>query len=184
MRNKIIISLFSCLILLQIAVPLSMIMKRESTLKEGILFRFKTAPVDPYDAFRGRYVALQVEASRVPQPPGLKVENRQRIYASVTVDKDGFATISQITNHKPDKGPYLSAQVWYATGKEVILDLPIDRYYMEEKAAPRAEKLYRQHSANDKKDAYVTVRIKDGFVVTEGLYIDGRKIEDILKTTR
>ncbi len=60
MKNKILIAAFFCVALLQIYTPVSMIIARESTLKEGVLFRFKTAPVDPYDAFRGRYVALRV----------------------------------------------------------------------------------------------------------------------------
>lgn len=182
MKNKILIGAFFCVVLLQIATPLSMIVKRESTLKEGVLFRFKTAPVDPYDAFRGRYVALQVKENRVPQSQvDLKLERGQQVYAQIIVDKDGFAIVSQITTQKPDKGSYLSSQVRYTTGKEVILDLPIDRYYMEEKAAPRAEKIYREHSRQDKKDAYVTVKIKDGFGVVEGLYVGGQKIEDLIK---
>ena len=184
MKNRLFIAAFSCVVILQIFIPLSMIIVRESTLKEGVLFRFKTEPVDPYDAFRGKYVALRVEADKVPQPPDLKVERGQKIYASIGVDKDGFAVVSQITTQKPSKGSYLFASVKYTTGKEVILDLPIDRYYMEEKAAPRAEELYRQHSAQDKKDAYVTVRIKDGFPVVEGLYVGGQKIEDMVKTEK
>ena len=35
-----------------------MIARREMTLRNGVVCRFLTAPVDPYDAFRGRYVAL------------------------------------------------------------------------------------------------------------------------------
>lgn len=184
MKNKILIAGFFCVALLQIFTPLSMIIARESTLKEGVLFRFKTAPVDPYDAFRGRYVALRVEANSVPLSRGVKVENGQAVYAFIGVDKDGFAIVSQISTQKPGKGSYLSAQVRYKTGKYVILDLPIDRYYMEEKAAPRAEELYRRYSTSDKKDAYVTVKIKDGFGVVEGLYVGGQKIEDLIKTHR
>ena len=32
-----------------------MIIRRELTLRRGRVCRFLTAPVDPYDAFRGRY---------------------------------------------------------------------------------------------------------------------------------
>lgn len=182
MKNKIIISVFSCLVLLQIATPLSMIMKRESALKDGTLFLFKTAPVDPYDAFRGRYVILQIRENRVPHPqPDLKLEHGQKVYAQIVVDKDGFAKITKVTTQRPKGIPYLSAQIGYRLAEEVIVDLPIDRYYMEEKAALRAEKIYREHSRQDKRDAYVTVKIKDGFGVVEGLYVGGQKIEDLIK---
>jgi uncharacterized membrane-anchored protein len=182
MKNKIIISVFSCLVLLQIATPLSMIMKRESTLKEGTLFRFKTAPVDPFDAFRGRYVALQIEESRVSlNKVSPELEHGQNAYAHIVVDKDGFAKISQVTALKPKGAPYLSVRIGYKGTKDMTIDFPIDRYYMEENAAPRAEKLYRRHSRQDAKDAYVTVKIKDGFGVIEGLYVAGQKIEDLIK---
>lgn len=181
MRKKIIIGLFSSLILLQIAAPLSMIAKREAVLRNGTAFRFKTAPVDPYDAFRGRYVALRMEASQVRKPPGLDLRYGQKVYAQIVADEQGFAKISQITTQKPQGLPFLTAKVNYSLATEVFLDLPIDRYYMEEKAAPRAEQIYREHSGGDKRDAYVLVRIKDGFAVIEGLYIGGQRIEGALK---
>ena len=56
MKSKLIIGLFLGVSFIQIITPLSMIIKRESVLKNGGQFKFKTAPVDPYDAFRGRYV--------------------------------------------------------------------------------------------------------------------------------
>ena len=38
----------------QLAVPAWMIAGRELTLREGQVFKFRTRPVDPADAFRGR----------------------------------------------------------------------------------------------------------------------------------
>lgn len=78
MRKNLIILLFAILALAQIASPLSMIVKRELVLKNGIPFRFKTIPQDPADPFRGRYVALRIEASNVPKPLNpiiLKIKN-------------------------------------------------------------------------------------------------------------
>ena len=181
MRKKLIIGLFSGLILAQIVVPLSMIGKRESVLKNGVPFRFKTAPVDPYDAFRGRYVALGVEANKATKPQGVDLRRGQKVYAHIIVDETGYAKISQITTQKPKDPAFLTAKVSYFSGNDVFLILPIDRYYMEEKAAPRAEQVYRKHSGRDKNDAYVIVRIKDGFAVVEGLYVGGQRIEEVLK---
>jgi uncharacterized membrane-anchored protein len=184
MRKELLIGLFSGLILLQIATPLSMIVKRESVLKNGMPFRFKTVPVDPYDAFRGRYVALRVEASKVIKPQGVNLKYGQKIYALIAVDEQGFAKISQITTRKPQGATYLPAKVLYFSKDEVTIDLPIDRYYMEEKAAPLAEKIYREHNRRGKQDAYVMARIKDGFVVIESLYVGGKRIEEVLKNIK
>ena len=67
-NNKYIIGLFLCLFAVQIAVPVYMIVNREKTLVLGKQFKFHTVPVDPYDAFRGRYVALAVQQDSAPVP--------------------------------------------------------------------------------------------------------------------
>ena len=184
MKKKLIVGLFAGLIALQIAVPVSMIVKRESTLKTGTVFRFKTAPVDPYDAFRGRYVAIRADVNKVSKPEGMNLKYRQKVFAQLTVDEKGFAQVSKITLQRPKDSAYLSASVAYPVGNDVGLDLPIDRYYMEEKAATRAEQAYREHSRRDKQDAYVVVRVKDGFAVIEGLYVGDQRIEDVVRQSR
>jgi len=181
MKNRLIISLFSLLVLAQIIVPFSMIARREAILKTGEQFRFKTEPVDPYDAFRGRYVALKLEAEKVPQPSGLNLKYDQKVYAQITIDEEGFARFSALSIERPHHASYIEAKLGYYSGKDVFLRLPIDRYYMEEKSAPLAEKIYREHSQSDKKDAYIIVRVKDGLAVIEGLYIEGKRIEDLVK---
>ncbi len=184
MRRKYIFGLFALLIVVQIALPVSMIAKREATLKNGVVFRFKTAPVDPYDAFRGRFVALRVEVNSISKPMGVDLKYGQKVFAQLTVDANGFAKISAISLQRPKAGDYLAATVGYCHENSVNLNLPFDRYYMEEKAASHAEQVYREHSRRDQQDAYVIVRIKDGFAVVEGLYIGGSKIEEILRRTK
>lgn len=181
MRKELIIGLFAGLIALQIALPVSMIAKRESTLKEGAVFRFKTAPVDPYDAFRGRYVTIRAEINKVSKPEGVDLKSGQKVYAQLTVDEKGLAQVLQIALQKPKDSAYLIASVTHPSGNDVGLNLPIDRYYMEETVAPRAEQAYREHSRRDKQDAYVIVRVKDGFAVIEGLYVGDQRIEDVVK---
>jgi uncharacterized membrane-anchored protein len=181
MKKELVVGLFAGLIAVQIGLPVSMIAKRESTLRDGAIFRFKTAPVDPYDAFRGRYVAIRAEINKVKKPEGMNLKYGQKVYAQLTVDEKGFAQVSQIAMQKPKDSAYLTASVTYPTGNDIGLNLPIDRYYMEEKAAPRAEQAYREHSRRDKQDAYVVVRVKDGFAVIEGLYVGDQRIEDAVR---
>jgi len=182
MNKKIIIGLFSCLVLIQIVTPLSMIGKREAVLKNGKQFKFKTAPVDPFDAFRGRYVALRIESDSVPNPGNTKFDHGQKVYAHITKDRQGFATFSTVTTKRPYVADYLITTVRYAYSKDkVFLDMPFDRYYMEEEAAPAAERAYRQHSRRKPKDAYITVRIKSGFAVLEELYVGGKPILEFIQ---
>lgn len=181
MKSRLIIGLFLCASFIQIVTPISMIAKRESVLKNGEQLKFKTAPVDPYDAFRGRYVALRVEEDYVPVIKELKLSSGQTVYALINIDDQGFAKFTTVTTKRPGEKLYLRTKVRYISGDRVYLDLPIDRYFMEEKSAPAAERIYQQHTQRDRQDAYVTVRIKDGFAVIESLYVGGQRIEDAVK---
>ncbi len=182
-NNKLIFAFFISIALSQITVPMSMLVSREIVLKNGMEFKFKTAPVDPYDAFRGRYVALRIEENKAPGQKGLFLKRGQKVYATIVTDEKGFAKFSGVVLSRPQGVPYIQAKVRYVWGeKEIYLDLPIDRYYMEEKAAPRAEKKYWEYySGHTNQDTYMVVRVKDGIAVIAGLYVAGEKIEDLLK---
>lgn len=184
MKSKLIISLFLCVSFVQIITPLSMIIKRESVLKNGGQFKFKTAPVDPYDAFRGRYIALRLEENYVPAIKETKFNRGQTVFAFIDIDNQGFARFTAATTVRPPDKPYIQTKALHVSGDKVYLDLPIDRYYMEETAAPAAERMYQELTQRGKQDAYVMVRIKDGFAVLESLYVGGRRIEDALRQQR
>ncbi|TBR19636.1 hypothetical protein EPO66_00585 [bacterium] len=182
MKNKgLIVGLFSLLALVQIIVPLSMISNKESIIRDGFEFKFKTAPIDPYDAFRGRYVWLSIKENDVAVPCGFNLKRGQTVYAFIEVGEDGFAKFSSITEEKPYGLPYIKTKASYVFKGKARLELPFERYYMEEGSAPKAEKIYRQHSNRDKQDAYLTVKIKDGQTAITGLYVAGERIEDAVK---
>jgi len=184
MKARLMIGLFLGLSFIQIATPLSMIVKREAALKDGEQFKFKTAPVDPYDAFRGRYVALRIEEDGAPAAAGAPLKGGQAVYALLTVDDQGFARIAAVTTVRPRQKSYIQTKVERVIDNIVYVSFPFDRYYMEEKAAPAAERLYLQQNQRGRQDAYVSVRIKDGFAVIENLYVGGKRIEDAVKQER
>ena len=150
------------MIIIQISLPAYLIIHKYDILRTGTEYKFKVRPVDPYDAFRGRYVSLNVNQA---------VEGYGK-YGVITVGKDGYAFVDRATDVKPIKEVYVKSQ------HKFRFSLPIDRYYMDEKMAPRAEALTSRSGAGE--EAYVTVRIKNGELVVSGLYIDGIAIEDII----
>ena len=139
MKKSLIIALFLSISIIQVITPLSMILKREYVLKNGEQFKFKTAPVDPYDAFRGRYVALRIQGDEISTQKELKLNNGQAIYAVINTDDQGFAKLVRVSIDRPHGEAYIQAKVKYAFGDKISLDLPIDRYYMDERAAPAAK---------------------------------------------
>lgn len=158
-------SLFSVLIitiLVQIIVPVSMIWSKYDVMKNGEEVKIKVAPIDPYDAFRGRYVSLWYEDD-------LEYEQRQGKYGVLEIDKDGFATVKKVVKEPPKDELFLTSK------DEDYFQIPLDRYYMEENLAPKAEEII-----SGEKEAYVTIRIKGEKSVLSGLYVDGKPVEEIL----
>ena len=180
MKTRLLLGLLGLALFAQLAVPASMILKRERVLAHGQAFKFRTAPVDPYDAFRGRFVALGFDQNSVVAPPGHDFARGQTVHVRLEDDADGFATLAEILRDRPDAAPYLTTKIQYVGGDMVHLRLPFDRFYMDEDAAPAAEQAYWKYSASSNRNAYVQVRIEKGFGVIEDLYVGGTPIRDYL----
>jgi uncharacterized membrane-anchored protein len=184
MSKTVRLGVFAVVAVAQLAVPAQMIFSRESVLHRGTLYKFRSQPIDPYDPFRGRYVTLSVESSQGPLPEGKRPSSGDTIYATLATDEVGFATIAATSMAAPEGGDYIRATAgWIDDGQGLVfVDLPIDRYYMNEWDAPAAERAYWEHSRAGQPDAYVTVRVYNGEVVVEGLFIADMPIEEYLKT--
>lgn len=178
------LALFCVVALAQIMAPYWMIVTRERILRDGRVFKFKTAPVDPYDAFRGRHVTLGFEAAQFKPSAGEEYERRQTVYGVLAEDVDGFAHFARLDRTPPSDAPYLRVRVQWQGKDDVRLGLPFDRYYLSEELAPEAERAYRSANAGREErkpvHAWAAVRVKDGNAVLEELYVDGRPIKDYL----
>ena len=109
--------LFAVCCAIQIAVPASMILRHEGTLADGSVYRFRCAPVDPVDPFRGRYVALAFEQSRFEGsvPDGL--DPGSTAYATLEQDTEGFAVISSLEETEPREGDYLKVRIEWSSDR-------------------------------------------------------------------
>jgi uncharacterized membrane-anchored protein len=167
---------FIFLALIQLAVPGSLIWKREQTLRRGSIWKFRTAPVDPVDAFRGRYVSLQfeVETQEISPPPNL--ESGQRVFVILRPNTEGFAEIDQVLSAPPARDDFIEAEL---SGKTV--SLPFDKYWVTERDAPAAEAAYRSQSRRDKRNAFVTVRVFRGEAAMEQLFLDNQPLGEFLR---
>lgn len=180
MSRRLVIVALVALALIQLAAPLRMIAKREDTLRTGELFRFRAAPIDPYDAFRGRYVALRMAANPVAVDDAGGYASGERVFVLLATDEEGFARPIGVERRRPPDAAYVEARVASPRGDgELWLDYPFDRYYMNEKLAPAAERAYQRRSGGVAGDAWVTVRIKRGFAVLEELYVGGAPIGEL-----
>lgn len=181
--RKLILLGFAVVVAAQLAVPAWMIAQHEQTLGNGQVFKFKTRPVDPADAFRGRYVWLSLEPSSVQVPNVHQWRSRQKAFAVLGADSDGFATVKRLDPAEPKGEPAVLVRVMWPDLKEgkVTIQWPgLDRYYMTEDKAPAAETAYREHSFRTNRDCHVTVRVHGSRAVIENLFIEDQPIHQWL----
>lgn len=183
--NKRLVIALAALAAVQLATPAYMLAGRERTLRTGEAFRFQTAPVDPYDAFRGRYVALSVGTTNVPWTgEAFKHRRGRTVYVTLAQGANGYAVLQQASPRRPAQGAYVRANAWgYAPGGQVNVRLPIDRFYLPEDEAPAAERAYREHSRRGNQEAEVVVRVRQGDMVIEDLLVEGKPIRAWLAGT-
>ena len=169
-------ALFALLCVAQIAVPLWMVRNAETTLSDGAVYLFRTAPVDPADLFRGRYVRLGFADLIVSSSEDW--EHGESVFAVLGRDDEGFARIVELVRDEPDGGDYLAVGVARNALGKVDVRLNNDRFYMEETLAPAAERAYARLR---QKPAWAEIRVLDGHGVISDVFIDGTRLADIAR---
>ena len=199
MARKWLIPVLLIVAFLQLLAVGERIYRYESVLSHGKRFLFKTAPVDPYDLFRGRYVAVSQENLKIPIEEG-RAEDfpyRSVAWAQLAVGPDGFARFASISRERTGGDEVKVRVAWAGQDSEshfaalgpnlerprkpgyfVNIEPPFDRYYMNEKSAPKAESAYRRASRDN---ACLAVRVADGVGVIEELLIDGMPVRQWLE---
>ena len=174
------LALWIVLALAQLAVPAWMIVGEERVLREGRQLKLHTRPVDPADVFRGRYVALGYAVEQVPRALVRgHLEYRDTAYLELRQGADGFGEVVALHKEKPAGDLVLKATVNFLTPETVGVELPFNRYYMDENLAPDAETAVRA-GGSEPSDAWVTIRVLGGRGVIEELYLGGRPVREFL----
>ncbi|HWR43017.1 GDYXXLXY domain-containing protein [Sporomusa sp.] len=179
--KKLLLSLFIGVALLQAAVPLYMAWRWENVLQTGRQFYWQTAPVDPYDAFKGRYVDLRFKENAGPIIDHDNLIMGQMVYAIIDENAEGKAYISGVSVNRPEKGSYVKVRAYANSQNTAHVILPFTRYYLPEDLAPAAEDAYRKSAG---KTGVAAVRIKDGYGVVEQLYIGEKTLYEFLRQSQ
>ena len=177
--------LFALTVLAQWAVPLAAVRQHERVLAEGALIRLKCTAPDPYDPLRGRYLAVRPEIQEAPTTPE-QMPPRGSAYALLEVGTDGIATVTRIERERPASGRFVRVHVRWASSDAVHFEWPFDRYYLNEKLAPEADR-WLAESLRSAKGVLAEVRVLDGRAVLADLTLDGKSfrshLQERLKTS-
>jgi uncharacterized membrane-anchored protein len=181
-------SAFAAAVIAQWAVPLVGVMQHERTLNEGVPVRLRCAAPDPYDMLRGRFLAVNLP-NTVPRPASLKDREfhaGQPIFLLLERDADGLHKVAGVTLERPaEEALYVKASVrWHwRSSDEIGIVWPVDRYYLNEKLAPEADKWYAE-TVRDSDGVIAELRVLEGRLVIEDLTYKGTPFREILRAVR
>lgn len=185
--------IFAVMALAQWLVPLYGIRQSERVLREGVPLLFLTEPIDPHDPFRGEYVTLGFAMERVDMPQDAERPWKEGEQAYLLLeDSAGVALSRELRRERPgNEALYVSCRISFRMsfsedekyGEVITIDLPFDRFYLQQGKGRPTENLMWQRSieANSSLPAYALVRILDGDAVIEDLIVGDRSIHDWLK---
>lgn len=180
---------FGVVMLCYLAYPYFMIRGQEHILERGTSYRFKPRPVDPVDAFRGKYIVLNYNDNTLNYPNAEEIFSYgQKVFLSIAKDDQGFAYFSAIHPNRPDSGDYILTTCWNVNKNKVRIQLPenMKRYFLNEKIAPEAERVYRQlinqNTAIDSVFVYVDTRVYNGNILLEKVYFKNQPVEEYIRS--
>lgn len=184
MNTKKIITLvaFVLMVVAQIYIPWRMVITHEDVLEEGTAFRFRTAPVDPHDPFRGKYITLSFPDNGWSIQDASGWDEGEEVFVSMATDSAGFATIAYVSGAEPgDQEAYFRTTISYVLRdsiSRIFVTYPFDRFYMNEGKAQEAETLYREAAADSTSQMYALVRVGKGKAVLQDVILRGISIAD------
>jgi uncharacterized membrane-anchored protein len=138
-------------VILQLLVLAYMAGEREYILRNGKIIHLRTAPIDPRDMFRGDYVRLNYEISRIPvnmikDAEGLsEIKKGAKIYARLKEGPAGLHEMVGADLQKPQEGLYLAGRIPYPyrklqVGNPLWVKYGIEAYFVEQGKGREIEK--------------------------------------------
>jgi uncharacterized membrane-anchored protein len=141
--------LFSLIILGQLAYLGTSIGYHQVQIRAGTRILLKTAPVDPFSMFRGRYVALRYDISRIPitlikDADPKKLKPSDTVYVALA-QKDAFWEPVSAHIQRPSNGTFLRGRLRSSVyGDELQLLYGLESFFLSEASADEIEGNLRQ----------------------------------------
>ena len=125
------IGLIAVLVLVLVVVS-SFILYNQWPLMTGKKIVLATQPVDPFDPFRGQYMTINYEISRLSDIEDF--EEKDKIYVSLNEDEEGIWRYESASKSKPSRGDFIRGEVTSVYGNSVRIEYGIEQFFFERHA--------------------------------------------------
>ena len=89
-------------------------------------------PIDPFDLFRGQYITINYEISRINDVEGFK--EGDSVFISLKEDELGIWRKESVSKWKPDKGDFIKGEVTSVYGNTLRVEYGIEQFFFERHA--------------------------------------------------
>lgn len=137
----------------------------------GTEYKFPIKFYQNIDAVMGNYLHLDFSDSTF-----LTANNfvpQQTIYASLSLTEQGFAKIATISSAPPTTAVYFQAQANYQTNNMLHLDIPFNKYYLNESLSKQLSATQIEPNSTN---AYALVSIKAGRGIVKNIYLNNKPL--------
>jgi uncharacterized membrane-anchored protein len=184
MKTKtIILVAFFIVAVAQLLVPAKMIRDQENILQHGRAFKFRVAPIDPTNPFRGKYITLYFDENQFKVFGDTVWNYGEPIFVELITNKNGFAKIKAVSKTRPQDEDFVKAKAryYYSGDGTLTIDYPFSEYYMEESKAPEAEQRYNESARDTTQIAYALVKVFHGESALADVLINDKSIREIVR---
>lgn len=172
--------------------PVREVLAFERPKVKPVEMRFRVGAYDPYDPMRGHYLKLRVQQrvflsrEECRKAKSLHRDSRRKLFAVLEPGKGGLATVTAVCAAPPAGKAFVRTEyVWFNDRAEkpcCSVDLPFNRYFINEKLAADAEGLLRNITRDKKHSAVLVVNIyADGRYAVKDLLVDGKPLMTYLR---
>jgi hypothetical protein len=157
----------------------------ENTRNTGTLYRLELDVYDPYDYFRGNFMALQFKGDRIKMP-AFQPRWDEQFYVQLKTDpKTGFAWPVGFSKTFPGGNDWVRVR---NSGGSVIdekdtlllFSFMQDRFFMREDKTKKAEDILRKATADSSRRCWAEMRLKNGTAILTDVKIDGRSLNTLV----
>jgi uncharacterized membrane-anchored protein len=168
---------------IQILLLTGMLFQLENTRNQGDLFRLELNAYDPYDMFRGNYLALSFKEDRIKTPLG-PLQWNEKFYVKLINDKNtGFARPVEVARTFPGGDNWVKVNnsggsVMEEDDTMLLFSFMQERYFMSEVKIKKAEQALRSATADSNRKCWAEMRVKNGITILTDVKIDGKSLRN------
>jgi len=155
------------------------ILTKEFVMQTGKEVLLKTVPVDPRDLFRGDYVVLRYDISRIDRTAFASnlgsIKFGDTLYVNIELDKDKVAHLVRVSKTLPRDGTlFLKGKVISKNSRNITIEYGIESYFVPEGKGLDIER--------NRGDIYAKVVIDMyGRAIIKSLVLNGAEIKNVSK---